>query len=227
MGYLSVQVPKPTRRIYRMYDVNYVTSCGETVQTQFTLPAKSVFEQTCAAMARRTLIDTPQGPVAVEDLTPGCVVNSWSGTDKVAWIGSTMMTSNMPMSCASVLTNLVRIQASAIGQNGDSDIVLGPLARVGRRRILSKRLDDYAVGLAAELFGEAAFSIIPSSPMQMYQIMLENSVGVISQGLRIETVTMKEVAEHAEDEDWPLIDQLFPHLTVQKPTPKYHQPVMA
>jgi len=223
MSYQPTNLPAPVRRVYRLYDVQYITSHGDIEHTEYKFPARSVFEQACSAMARRTLIDTPKGPVAVEDLAPGNVVSSGSGPDKIAWIGSTMMTAHLPLACASTLTNLVRIQASAIRPNADSDVVLGPLARVARRRPFSKDLEDFEIGPPAELFGDAAFTIIPTSPMQMFHIMLESAVGVMSQGLRIETLTAKHIMENAEEGDWTMIAQLLPHLHIQKPVGNYRK----
>ena len=72
-------------------------------------------EDAVSAFARGTLLQTVSGPVAIEDLDPGEMVETVDGPPAlVTWIGSTMMVPHAPGQ-SEEMTQLVRIMCDALG----------------------------------------------------------------------------------------------------------------
>ncbi|MGB1235438.1 MAG: Hint domain-containing protein [Planktomarina sp.] len=214
MTYLEKVTPTsagiPQRKFHRLYNVSYLAANGDQKQLERKLPARPAFEKACAAFGRGTLIDTVDGPEAIEDLQPSMWVKTPIGQARITWIGSTVMIPDLHASSESALTQLIRVQTSILSQSEYGDLVLGPLARIARPLPDAmdgqafRYMDPYAA------FGDGAvFPITPSSPVRMFQIMLEGACVVCTQGLAVETLNPGHLKEFATAEDWPLLAQLF------------------
>lgn len=140
-----------------------------------TAPAHPIFEETAAGFARGTLLQTPSGPVAVEDLLPGDYVETSDGAEPVLWIGSTTYVPRVEDS-ESILTTLYRVTGGAFGpdQHG-ADMVFGPAARFRVRRDKFRETighDSVFVPLADYADGDRVIPVQPGGSVQMYHVAL-------------------------------------------------------
>ena len=71
----SIQDPAALRTQHRpqlrRYEVNTLLPNGDVDQTRHIAPALPLFENAFCAFSRGSMIDTENGPVAIEDLWPG------------------------------------------------------------------------------------------------------------------------------------------------------------
>lgn len=200
----------PPRKLYRLYEIKFQMANGDMRMIERKLPARPAFEKACAAMARGTLVKTPNGAEAIEDLGPGDIVMSPDGPSKITWIGSTVMIPNLTDAKETTLTQLMRVQTSTLFQGEHGDLVLGPLARVVRTLPDAARPHTYAPKDPFDAFGEGTvIPIIPTGPVRMFQIMLDKGHAVMAQGIAVETLRPDHLEDFATAEDWHLLGQLF------------------
>lgn len=141
---------------------------GSIEDSRFLIPAHRLFEGAFCAFARGSLIETPNGPVAIEDLLPGDSVLTQDGrAEPVIWIGSTTLVPSPADDKREV--PLFRVMPDAFGLGRPlSHMVVGPSARMlgvhqhGLRRIAS--FED----------GENVSRLRPPSPVDMYHICLRD-----------------------------------------------------
>ena len=81
--------PHCTPSLTRRYEAAALRPDLTVARVTVTAPALPLFETATAAFARGTLVQTPLGPVAVEDLGPGDIVDTTTGPEPVVWVGST------------------------------------------------------------------------------------------------------------------------------------------
>ena len=100
-------------------------------EARFMIPVLPLFEAAFTAFARGALVETAQGPVAIEDLLPGDSVQTVGGEAMpVLWIGSTTVTARRDLPRERPVT-LHRIAADAFGPNRPmAHLVTGPAARL-------------------------------------------------------------------------------------------------
>src|SRR6056297_318059 len=136
-------------------------------ESTFTLPATPTFEACASAFARGTLISTVMGPIAVEDLIPGDLVETHRGPEPVVWKGSTGYLPDFASDTTS-LTYLLRLPGDGFDQ---SDLLLGPAARlVIRQDRFSDILNcDAVLAPAADYVdGDRVLRITPPGAVQLY-----------------------------------------------------------
>jgi len=91
----------PRRRngdmLMRRYHVSHLDPVSNTCIDQVKIaPAIPAFELAFAAMARGTLLAGPDGPVAIEDLRPGMLLETArKGACRIEWIGMLLGPENM------------------------------------------------------------------------------------------------------------------------------------
>ncbi len=182
----------------RRYEAAALKSDGSFSQEQIVAPAIDLFEEATAAFARGTLVATPNGPVAIEDLFPGDVVETRDGPAQVTWIGSTIFYPNTAEG-ASSLSHLTRVTAEAFGPTTPmKDLLIGPGARmVVRREKLRTLLGASAVLAPIQDYtdGDRIFDITPPSPVQMFNFALANHSTVTLSGLEVETYHPGKLAD--------------------------------
>ena len=116
------------RPLTRRYEVAAIGTDGALTQKAVVAPAIPTFEDAFAGFARGTLITTSDGPIAVEDLCPGMMVQTAdNGAMPLLWVGSMMIFPGLPeLSEESV--RLIRATAESFGMGRPlPDLMLGPL----------------------------------------------------------------------------------------------------
>lgn len=172
----------------RLFEVAALRPDGTVTIGQHKAPAIAYFEQAFSAFARGTLIATPRGDVAIEDLQPGETVSTGGGrTARITWIGS----SNFVPADAGRRMPLTRIMADSFGQGRPSCfLTTGPAARilhtpqhlrgeVGEARLLT--------ALADFVDGETVIEVTPPTPVRLFHLCLEHHATLIAGGLEMES----------------------------------------
>lgn len=181
-------------------------------ESTFTVPASPTFEACASAFARGTLISTVMGPVAVEDLIPGDLVETHRGPEPVVWIGSTSYLPHFTSDTTS-LTYLLRLPGDGFEQ---SDLLLGPGARfVIRQDRFSDILNcDAVLAPAADYVdGDRILRIEPPGAVQLYHFALRRHGIVRANGHELESyhpgrVTEAELGTTVSD----VLKSMFKHL---------------
>lgn len=172
----------------RSFEVAALRTDGSLYIGQDKAPAIPLFENAFSAFARGTLIATPQGDIAVEDLQPGDMVNTSTGDPcKLHWIGS----SNFVPADAGRRMPLIRIMADTFGQGRPSSfLTVGPAARIlhtphhlraeaGEKRLLTP--------VRAFLDGVNVIEVVPPTPVRLFHICLERHAAIHVGGVEMET----------------------------------------
>ena len=168
----------PKRHISRRYEVSYLAPSGQIEDANFIAPAVPVFEEAFSAFARGTMIATEDGPIAIEDLTPGQMITTFEGPKPLLWRGSLTVIPNQP--CTSSLT---RLASDCFGPSRPmGDLMLGPSARFLCRKPeatlpLSFRNAEDSVD------GETAMEIRPVAAVPLYHLVLEQQELIYVNGL--------------------------------------------
>lgn len=155
-------------------------------ETTFTVPATPTFEACASAFARGTLITTVMGPIAVEDLIPGDLVETHRGPQPVVWKGCTNYIPDFASDTTS-LTYLLRLPGNGFEQ---SDLLLGPAARlVIRQDRFTDLLNCDAVLAPASDYvdGDRILRITPPGSVQLYHFALQKHGIVRANGHELES----------------------------------------
>ena len=117
----------------RKYEAAFLAPNGDMRTVTRLAPASLTFEMPFMAFARGTLMATPSGPVAIEDVQPGLELSTLNGrAQRVLWKGSTTIVPGAPGQNPEAAA-LARIPADAMGLSRPShDLLLGCGARVYR-----------------------------------------------------------------------------------------------
>ncbi|MFA8387361.1 MAG: Hint domain-containing protein [Pelagibaca sp.] len=180
--------------------------------SSFTVPASSTFEACASAFARGTLISTVMGPIAVEDLIPGDLVETHRGPQPVMWIGSTPYLPDFGGDTTS-LTHLLRLPGVGMDQ---SDLLLGPSARmVIRQDHFTDLLNCDAVLAPASDYvdGDRVLKITPPGPVQLYHVALRRHGILRANGHELESyhpgrISASEIGTSVRA----MLQSMFPHL---------------
>jgi hypothetical protein len=115
----------------RRYEVSTLLPNGNISQTRQIAPALPLFEDAFCAFTHGSLVDTENGPIAIEDLQPGDrVLTSDNQSEVVLWKGSTTLVPGRPGPSGRNL-RLTRIMADSFGmQRPMSYVLAGPSARL-------------------------------------------------------------------------------------------------
>ncbi|MCV2880542.1 Hint domain-containing protein [Actibacterium sp. XHP0104] len=217
--------PNPTHRpgkaplatpITRRYEVRGLTRDGQIAEFGIVAPATPAFEETSSSFAHGTLINTDSGPVAVQDLEPGMMIETVdAGPKMLLWSGSMMLFPDMP-GLDSSRTHLTRVTADAFGLSRPmSDLMLGPGARLLYRNSgLADRLGTQAAFTPAQGFedGFTALSIRPMSPVRVYHLALHGQHIIRANGLEVESFHPGRTADlEMVPQSWELFLTMFPH----------------
>jgi hypothetical protein len=154
-------------------------------------PAIPSFECAFSAFARGTLIRTSQGQVAVEDLMPGCEIDTAEhGPQRLIWIGSMTLVPNVAGVPAQAC-RVTRIMPDAFGMERPmTNLMVGPGARLlsrpanlrdsfGGERVLSP-VRDLADGVNV-------VEIMPPTAITVYHLCLRQHGTITAGGLDFET----------------------------------------
>ncbi|TDL81954.1 type I secretion protein [Palleronia sediminis] len=200
------ELPPLTQR----YHVIGLDRAGDPVEFTRMGPATPLFTQTFGAIVHGGLVQTIDGPVAVEDLLPGDRVITSNGVDRLVWKGARTILPGRRKSA------LYRIPADALGLGRPSrDILLGPAARLVSRRDAVRRLlgvDSALVPISALVDGQAIIEIAPISPLQCYHLAFARHCTFTVNGLELESAHPGRIDRIAGAAMQALFLSFFPHL---------------
>lgn len=207
-------MPKP---VMRKYEISYAMPDETARHSSHIAPATADFEQAFSAFARGTLIETDNGPCAIEDLIPGTFIKTADGTlHPLMWVGSmTMVPSNLGGPAEK--PHLTRILADTFGLSSPMiDLIVGPGARLLRSPAALREFSIHTKVLTpAHLFVDAmnVIETSPQSPVALYHICLAQHAIIYASGIEVETYhpgqsMLGEMRHNMKS----LFMSLFPHL---------------
>jgi hypothetical protein len=172
----------------RTYEVAALREDGSLYIGQSTAPAMPLFEDAFSAFTHGSLIQTTMGPVAVEDLQPGDMVNTATGeAAELIWVG----TSTFSPADAGKRTPLIRIMPDALGQSRpERSLTVGPGARILHTPANLRSVADGRQLLtpAAKLIdGVNVIEISPPTPTRLFHICLSRHAVINVDGIEMET----------------------------------------
>jgi hypothetical protein len=201
----------------RKCKINSLRSDGTVRVSEQIIPATSRFESAFSGFARGTLLDTDQGPVAVEDLHPGMrLMTAEFGASPLLWVGSITLLPKIHGQ-AQVDDCLTRVMADTYGMSRpDCDFVAGPGGRILAR---SPNLDDahkaarVLIPVRELVNGMNVIEITPPRPVQVYHVCLQNHATLTAAGLEVESYHPGYGFEHAMGVNLlAFFLSLFPHI---------------
>lgn len=211
----SERRPQRMMPLTRKYEVAGLTPSGEFREFTRLAPATPVFEDAFAGFARGTLIHTPLGMTAVEDLWPGDEVMTADGPMKLLWKGAMMLYPGIPDQPEDS-TRLTRITADALGIGRPMpDLLLGSRARLlfqhAQCMALLGRRSAFAPARAF-VDGVQTISITPVAPVHVYHLAVERQTVLRANGVEVESFHPGLAADRImERETLNLFLSLFPH----------------
>ncbi|WP_095588491.1 Hint domain-containing protein [Actibacterium ureilyticum] len=210
-------LPQRNTPITRRYEVRSLTPEGEQVDFMRVAPATPVFEDAFAGFARGTLFSTESGPVAIEDLQPGMMLETGrAGMQPVLWVGSMTVYPGAAGQSTESAT-LTRITADSFGLGRPMpDLMLGARARLLYKGAGCQEMFGSDAGFAparAFVDGISAIRIQPAAPVRVYHLALHGQQIVMANGLEVETYHPGQHADMmVEPEIRDIFLGLFPHV---------------
>ncbi len=207
------QTPVPTRR----FEALALTADGTFTEITQPAPCHPVFESAFAALARGTIMATDEGPVAIEDLLPGMMVETRdAGFQPLVWIGTMTLAQQTPL--AHMPARLFRIPVDSFGPARPMpDLMLAPHARLLHR---SPRLREYVGGdsamtpVTAFEDGHTVVRVAPVSPVSVYHLAFRDHHVLRANGLEIESFHPGEdLHQKIGGDSLRLFLSFFPHVT--------------
>lgn len=206
----------------RRYTVSHLTPDGDFAEFQRVAPATPLFEDAFSALGRGALIATTDGPVAVEDLRPGTLIQTVSGPQPVLWIGSMTVFPDGGELSARVTgrepQRMLRLSQDALGFGRPGpDLMLGPRARLlYRNGQCLDLLDSDKVFAPARAFADGInlIEVSPVSPQRVWQLCFHGQQAYVANGIEVESYHPGHQAEALLDRDMgALFFTLFPHVS--------------
>ncbi|MEP1766747.1 MAG: Hint domain-containing protein [Sulfitobacter sp.] len=172
----------------RTYEVAALREDTSLFIGQSTAPALSLFESAFSAFTHGSLIQTTMGPIAVEDLQPGDMIQTATGEPaELTWIG----TSTFSPAEVGKRTPLIRIMPDALGQSRpERSLTVGVGARImhtppALRGVADgKQLLTPAVKLVD---GVNVIEITPPTATRLFHICLSRHAVINVDGIQMET----------------------------------------
>lgn len=188
--------------------LSYIGASGHRVDESLALPLAASLHGVCAAFARGTLIATPDGATAVEDLAPGDLVATRNnGAQPLRWIGSTGLSLRGTLGGVPVPAAL-RVTAGAFGPLlPEYDVIVHESIR-----LLMPQHADHS-GLLAPLAGlvddEAIVRLRPPGTLEFFNLAFDRHQIVSANGLAVESFHPASLAGPPAQKRQ-LLDRLFP-----------------
>lgn len=175
----------------RKFEIASLLPCGNARTSHHLAPATHTFEAVASAFARGTLIRTSNGPIAVEDLLPGDMLETAShGLLPIQWISSTTFVPAQASETTS-LTHLTRLLSDSFATAYNlGDVMFGPAARLlHSRSALEKSIGVKSVLTPARDFedGHSVLQITPPSPVRLFHIRLVPHAIIFANGRPVES----------------------------------------
>jgi len=210
--------PPTTNRqaaVLRTCEVSALHPDGSRSVETFRTPALPVFEAPFSAFARGTVLTTPIGTVAIEDLQPGDWVNTSTGKPaRVLWIGA----SNFIPADTGRRVPLIRIMADSFGQHRPGSFVtVGPGARL-LQTPAHLRADNIGAPMltpASEFVDNVnVIEVTPPTPVRLFHLCLTRHAAIDVGGIEMETYHPgANAARLLTQTQRDLFLSMFPHVT--------------
>lgn len=156
--------PQRAMPLTRTYEVAYLSQDNTLCDATRIAPLVPAFEEAFSAFARGTLISTPGGPVAIEDLFPGDMVTTGTGPQPLRWRGSISLVPDRARNAP-----LSRIPADSFGPQRPSDnLLLSDSARIFASKTTSSMSSP-----SAWRDGETAIEVRPVAAVPLYHLVLD------------------------------------------------------
>lgn len=177
------------RPLLRRYEAIYLDEAGNEAEFNRLAPANSFFETAFNAFARGVLISTPSGPVAIEDLHPGDLVETAeTGAEPVLWRGSLTLYPIRPDGGGRP-DRLYRVTADALGYGRPmQDLLLGPGAQ-----LWSPRQGTF-VEADALVDGDSVVELNPPTAVTAYHLCLANCATLLANGVALRSYAPDQAA---------------------------------
>ncbi|WP_282119210.1 Hint domain-containing protein [Ruegeria atlantica] len=175
----------------RRYEVSTLMPNGDVSQTRHIAPALPMFEDAFCAFTRGSLVETENGPLAIEDLLPGDLVLTQDGAlQTVLWKGSVTLIPGRVDSRGRTRP-LTRIMADTFGmQKPLSGVIAGPAARLLGAPAHLRHLHEGAEILTPVHEFQDGMSVIetlPPTPIELFHICLKRHSVIKVDGLQFES----------------------------------------
>lgn len=206
----------PKARITRRFETEWLED-GNVLTNTIAAPALPAFEQAFTAFTHGNIIQTTNGPVAVEDLEPGMFLECASGkVSKLMWKGSITIVPGAP-TLNDEPDKLYRVMPDSFGLGRPTqDQTFGPGARrLDRDAKLRSAIGAEAalVPLSAMADGHSVIQVNPVSATRVYHLACETHATIMSAGLEVETFHPgPETPISLPEEMLRLFMSFFPHL---------------
>lgn len=180
----------PKARITRRFEMEWLYN-GEILENVVVAPALPAFEQAFSAFTHGILIQTTEGPIAVEDLQPGMFLETAEGTaSQLMWKGAITIVPGAP-TLSEEPSKLYRVMPDAFGLGRPlQDQTFGPAARrLDRDPMVRAALgtDKALVPLSAMADGMGVIEVNPVSPTKVYHLVCEGHETILAAGLEVES----------------------------------------
>lgn len=201
----------------RRYYISYLRNDGAIWQIEQRAPATPVFEAAFSAFAHGTLLATPNGPIAVQDLAPGMALTTREEeAATILWIGALTL---LPRNTESTTLHgrLFRIMPDAFGMGRPAgNLLTGPGARLLTRPHALRdtmTLEPMLTPCSDLVDGLNVIDVAPPRPVTVYHVMLARHGILIADGLETESFHPGPGFERTMDEqNRSLFMALFPHI---------------
>ncbi|MEO1537266.1 MAG: Hint domain-containing protein [Pseudomonadota bacterium] len=206
---------KPKSRITRRFEVEWFER-GDVQSAIMAAPALPAFEAAFNAFTHGALIQTSEGPVAIEDLYPGMMLEAASGRHvRLLWKGAITLVPGAPT--LGDEPKLYRVMPDAFGLGRPAqDQTFGPGARrIDRDPKLRAAMGSEAalVPLSVMADGHSIIEVTPVSPTRVYHLACEDHETILAAGLEVETFHPgPETPISLPEEMLALFMRFFPHL---------------
>ena len=201
----------------RRYEVMYLDDDAQIQDFIRVAPAIPIFEQAFSAFAHGVLINTAQGPVAVEDLVPGMEIEAAKGgTTTLKWVGAITLVPGAP-SASDDPQRLYRITADALGLGRPAtDATFGPAARLLKRdpAVVNALGAEAALSpVSAMEDGVSVVALNPVSPVRVYHLAFDSHQVIMANGVEVESYHPGPDAHYSMSQELrELFVSLFPHI---------------
>ena len=201
----------------RRYQVTWVDDDGNVEDFMRIAPAIPVFEDAFSAFSHGALVQTTEGPVAVEDMVPGMAVETATGEVAILrWIGAITIVPGAP-SAYDEPQKLYRVAPDTFGLGRPaSDVTLGPAARLLNRDPAIRAALGTEAALApvgSFVDGIGVIEITPVSPARVYHLHFDGHHVIRVGGLEVETYHPGADAHYSMSQELRQVFlSLFPHV---------------
>lgn len=201
----------------RRYEVTWINNDGQIDNFLRVGPAIPIFEQAFSAFSHGAMISTIDGPVSVEDLEPGQMIETANGTfEPLRWIGAMTLIPGAPTN-GDVPQKLYRITADALGlARPATDVTFGPAARILNRDPAIRAALGAEAALAPISSFEDGMGVIalnPVAPVRVYHLALDTHQVIRAGGVDVESYHPGPDAHYSMSTELRSVFlSMFPHL---------------